>query len=142
MSLANRRGGLVLALGAAVALVVLGCGKGEGTKPAGSDGARGRDGDAAAARKDQGAEKKVHDHSEWWCAEHGIPEHLCSLCSEKVAAECKKKGDWCDKHDRARSQCFLCEPKLKEKFAAMYRAKYGKEPPPVEEGAARDTPRK
>jgi hypothetical protein len=77
--------------------------------------------------------KKVHDHSEWWCDEHGIPEAECSMCSPKVAAECKKKGDWCDKHDRAKSQCFLCDPKLKEKYAARYRTKYGKEPPPFEE---------
>jgi hypothetical protein len=31
------------------------------------------------------------------------------------------------------SQCFLCKPERKEFSAAMYRAKYGKEPPPVEE---------
>ena len=31
------------------------------------------------------------------------------------------------------SQCFLCDPKLKEKYAARYRLKYGKEPPPVTE---------
>jgi hypothetical protein len=79
------------------------------------------------------AEKKVHDHSGWWCDEHGIPEEECSLCSAKVAAEFKKKGDWCEEHDRAMSQCFLCDPKLKEKYAAKYRAKYGKEPPPIEE---------
>jgi len=77
--------------------------------------------------------KKVHDHSGWWCEEHGIPEHLCSMCSEKVAAECKKKGDWCKKHDRALSQCFICNPKRKAYYAEMYRQRYGKEPPPIEE---------
>lgn len=79
------------------------------------------------------AQTKVHDHSGWWCDEHGIPEAECSMCSPKVAAACRKKGDWCDKHDRARSQCFLCEPALQDKFAAKYRAKYGKEPPPITE---------
>ena len=74
-----------------------------------------------------------HDHGGWWCAEHGIPEEICSMCSAKYAAECKKKGDWCEKHERADSQCFICHPELKEKFVAMYRAKYGKEPPPIEE---------
>jgi hypothetical protein len=49
------------------------------------------------------------------------------------AKECKAKGDWCEKHDRAKSQCFICDPSLKEKFAAKYRAKYDKEPPPIEE---------
>ncbi len=76
---------------------------------------------------------KKHDHSGWWCDEHGIPEHECSMCQSKVAKECKAKGDWCDTHDRAKSQCFVCDPSLKEKFAAKYRAKFNAEPPPVEE---------
>ena len=56
----------------------------------------------------------------------------------KFAAECQKKGDWCEEHDRAKSQCFKCDPKLKEKFAAQYRAKYGKEPPPIEDEEKKD----
>jgi hypothetical protein len=92
--------------------------------------------------KDQAGEKadpgeKVADargkHDSWWCAEHGMPEEECSQCSDKVAKECKAKGDWCEKHDRAKSQCFICDPSLKEKYAAKYRARYGKEPPPIEE---------
>lgn len=86
-----------------------------------------------ATGKGTGAAKKADDHSHWWCAEHGIPEEECSMCSTKVAKACKANGDWCEKHDRAKSQCFICDPTLKEKFAAKYRAKYGKEPPPVEE---------
>ena len=39
-------------------------------------------------------------------------------------------------HDRAKSQCFICDHSLKEKYAAKYRAKYGKEPPPIEEESA------
>jgi hypothetical protein len=57
------------------------------------------------------------------------------MCNSKVAAAFKAKGDWCDEHDRAKSQCFICDPKLKEKFAAQYRAKEGKDPPAIEEGA-------
>jgi hypothetical protein len=79
------------------------------------------------------AAKKVDDHSGWWCDEHGVPEEICGQCNAKYAAECKKKGDWCEKHDRPDSQCFICHPELKEKFAAVYRAKYGKEPPPIED---------
>jgi hypothetical protein len=79
------------------------------------------------------AAKKVDDHSGWWCDEHGVPEEICGQCNAKYAAECKKKGDWCEKHDRPDSQCFICHPELKEKFAALYRAKYGKEPPPIED---------
>jgi hypothetical protein len=79
------------------------------------------------------AAKAGHDHSGWWCDEHGVPEEVCGQCSAKVAKEAKAKGDWCSKHDRPDSQCFVCHPELKEKFAAMYRAKYGKEPPPVQD---------
>ena len=63
------------------------------------------------------------------------------MCSAKVAKAFKAKGDWCEKHDRAKSQCFICDPKLKEKFAAKYRAKYGKEPPPTED-EEKGTPKK
>jgi hypothetical protein len=74
--------------------------------------------------------KKVDDHSGWWCDEHGIPEHECSMCSSKVFKKCEAAGDICAKHpDRAKSQCFICDPTLKEKFAVRYREKYGKEPP-------------
>lgn len=72
-------------------------------------------------------------HAGWWCDEHGIPEKECSLCSPKAAADFKKKGDWCALHERAKSQCFVCDPSLRERFAAIYRAKEGKDPPPIEE---------
>jgi hypothetical protein len=77
--------------------------------------------------------EKGHDHGDWWCAEHGVPEGICGQCSAEAAAACKKKGDWCKEHDRPDSQCFICHPELKEKFAQQYRTKYGKEPPPMED---------
>jgi hypothetical protein len=116
-----RRCGILLALAAVAGFGIAGC-AGEGNKGAAKKGTGG-----AVAKAGKG-----DDHSGWWCDEHGIPEDMCSMCSAKVAKECKAKGDWCDKHDRARSQCFLCEPELRERFAAMHRAKYGKEPPPFE----------
>ena len=76
----------------------------------------------------------VDDHSGWWCAEHGVPEEVCGLCSPTVAADLKAKGDWCAKHDCPDSQCFVCHPEFAEKFAAQYEAKYGKAPPPRSEG--------
>jgi hypothetical protein len=79
------------------------------------------------------AEQKPDAHEGWWCVEHGLPEAECSLCNAKVAADFKGKGDWCQEHDRAKSQCFVCDPKLQEKYAALYRAKEGKDPPPLEE---------
>jgi hypothetical protein len=108
-----RRGGILLALLAIGALGAAGCSR------------EGNHGGPVA--------KKGPEHSGWWCDEHGIPEHLCSMCSARVAKESKARGDWCEKHDRARSQCFVCEPELREHFSAMYRAKYGKEPPPITE---------
>lgn len=111
-----------LVLVAAAVLVVSGCGQTD---------------DKAAKKdlpKDKGtgpvAQKKASPDDGWWCKEHGIPEDECSMCSDKVAKECKAKNDWCKEHDRAESQCFICHPELKEKFAARYRAKYGQEPPP------------
>jgi hypothetical protein len=85
--------------------------------------------------KPKPAPEKKDDRSEWWCAEHGIPEHECCLClpADEVKTLFKDKGDWCALHDRAKSQCFKCDPKLKERFAAKYRARYGEEPPPITE---------
>ncbi|QOJ14136.1 MAG: hypothetical protein HRU75_05595 [Planctomycetia bacterium] len=54
-----------------------------------------------------------------WCAEHGVPESICTRCNKKLIAEFKKKGDWCKEHDLPESQCILCNPELKEKFEAM-----------------------
>jgi hypothetical protein len=117
-----KRAGILLALVAVFGLTALGCGKAEPEKP--------------RAEKPSGGDKAVgeeHDHSGWWCAEHGIPEAKCSMCSAEVAAKKKKEGDWCEKHDRALSQCFICNPERKEYYANVYRAQFGKEPPPIEE---------
>ena len=93
--------------------------------------------EAKSVTKSEESESK-DTHSEWWCPEHGVPEAECAQCSAKVAAEFKKKDDWCEKHDRPDSQCFVCHPELKEKFAARYVAKYGKQPPPIEEESKSD----
>ena len=96
-----------------------------------------------ADRKQAVAQKAASDDSAtWWCKEHGVPEEICAQCNPKVAAEYKKKGDWCKEHDRPDSQCFICHPELKEKFAAQYRAKYGKEPPPTEDDETKDGTKK
>jgi hypothetical protein len=58
-----------------------------------------------------------------------VKEAECSMCNPTVAKAFHDKGDWCKDHNRAKSQCFICDPSLREKFAADYRAKYGKEPP-------------
>jgi hypothetical protein len=78
--------------------------------------------------------KVIAKHGGWWCQEHGVPEEMCSLCSDEAADKCKKEGDWCKEHDRAKSQCFKCDPTLYANFEQMYVAKYGSAPPrPPEE---------
>lgn len=114
------RGGLVSAFLLSLSLVT-GCGQG---------------GQVEATKNEKPAEvAEKSKHEGWWCAEHGIPEEECSMClpAKTVQKEFKEKGDWCQEHDRAKSQCFKCDPSLKEKFAAKYRAKFGEEPPPIEE---------
>jgi hypothetical protein len=108
----------------AIAVLVVGCARQE------DKGGQAKDKETPVAEKGK--------HDGWWCDEHGIPEEECSMCSAKVAKECKAKGDWCQEHDRAKSQCFICDPSLREKYAARYRAKYGKEPPPPEDNMPKD----
>ena len=64
-----------------------------------------------------------------WCKEHGVPESACTRCNSALIAKFKEKGDWCKEHNVPESQCFECHPELKEKFAADYKVKCGKEPP-------------
>lgn len=130
----------------AIAVFVIGCGgdtnaKSTDTKPKDKTATSGASSSSSAevvkSQKemptDGKAEKKVDDHSGWWCSEHGIPEEECSMCSDKVGKEAKAKGDWCEKHERAMSQCFICKPDRREFYAAKYRAKYGKEPPKADD---------
>lgn len=90
-------------------------------------------GQEAAAPKGKATENTTKagetTHTGWWCDEHGVKESECSMCNPKVAKAFQDKKDWCNMHNRAMSQCFICDPTLREKFAAQYKAKYGKEPP-------------
>ena len=89
----------------------------------------------ASAPASKPGEASEAAHGGWWCAEHGVPEEECSMCSAKVAEACKAKGDWCKEHNRAESQCFICHPEKEAEFAALYEAKYGKKPPKPMTGA-------
>ena len=93
----------------------------------------------AGQATDEHKSGEAHEHSEWWCDEHGLPEEICAQCSTKLAADLKAKGDWCEEHDRPDSQCFICHPEKEAEFAALYEAKYGKQPPkPKAEGEDHD----
>ncbi|TWT51719.1 hypothetical protein KOR42_34060 [Thalassoglobus neptunius] len=85
--------------------------------------------DSHAGENDETVASTDHDHSGWWCNEHGVPEDECALCKTSLIAEFKEKGDWCEEHNRPDSQCFECHPENFEKFAARYEAKYGEQPP-------------
>jgi hypothetical protein len=120
MEFSSSRGIILCSVVGGMALLVMGCGRSDSTSG------------AKPEKSIQAAKTKGHGSEGWWCAEHGMPEAECSQCNAPVAAEFKAKGDWCEEHDRAKSQCFKCDPKLKEKYAALYRAKEGKDPPPTE----------
>jgi len=113
-----RISGLLFVFGITVAMVLSGCSK--PAPPVASAPADGASPTAAA-----------HDHSRWWCSEHGVPEEVCTRCNSTLIAGIRDSKDWCDEHSRPDSQCFHCHPELQEKFAARYEAKYGEKPPKI-----------
>ncbi len=110
-----------VALFGAIALIATGCTRDDSVSKQDRSG---------AAKKAVAASAK-NGHDGWWCEEHGVPEEMCSLCMSETDAKTKfkDKGDWCTLHDRAKSQCFKCDPALYAKYEAMYEAKYGNKPP-------------
>jgi hypothetical protein len=48
-----------------------------------------------------------------WCAEHAVPESMCTQCDPSLAAAFKATGDWCAEHGLPESQCRKCNPDLK-----------------------------
>ncbi|MCH8045307.1 MAG: RND transporter [Planctomycetes bacterium] len=87
--------------------------------------------DNAAPAAEEGGLHGQHDG--WWCGVHGIVEKECSMCNKSFAKECREKDDWCEIHTRAASQCFKCNPQYAEKYAKLFRIRFGKEPPPWKE---------
>lgn len=100
--------------------VVAGCGQ----KTAENAGGDKKDKEVAKAG-DKKAEKEGDGH--------GVKEEECSICQKEVFKKLKP-DEICPKHpDRAKAQCFICNPDLMAKNAAVYKAKYGKEPPEPKE---------
>ncbi len=86
----------------------------------------------ASKPKDNASKEDDTRHAGWWCAEHGVPEAECSMCSQAVFKKLKP-DEICPKHpDRAKEQCFICNPDLWPKYVAKYQAKYGKDKQPPE----------
>jgi hypothetical protein len=127
------RGGPALALFAAIALLAGGCGQ---TGSTGGE-AKNENKDKPVAKADGKKAEDKGDHTGWWCDEHGLPESVCDQCSKKYREAEKAKGNWCE-HNRVKTSCFTCNPGLREKYAAEYKAKFGKEPPPIEDDEKKD----
>jgi hypothetical protein len=126
----NAIGKTMLASGIIALIGFGGCGKDSSPDPASKTGTAA----VSDSSHDDGDKHAggTHDHSGWWCDEHGVPEEECGQCNAKLAAAFQKKGDWCKEHDRPDSQCFLCHPEYEAAFAAKYEAKFGKKPPKPE----------
>lgn len=120
---------IALSLLACLAFTLCGCG--DATAPVGDNDTTTELDEHAGHDHGPGEHEGVagHDHSGWWCPEHGVPEEECALCDTTLVASYKADGDWCEEHNRPDSHCFLCDPSKFETFAARYEAKYGEEPP-------------
>lgn len=127
------RGGPALALFVALALLASGCGQTGSTSGQVKDGNKDKEKDKEVAKTDGPKD----DHSGWWCDEHALPESVCDLCSKKYREAEKAKGNWCE-HNRVKTSCFKCSPGVREKYAAEYKAKFGKEPPAIEDDEKKD----
>lgn len=108
-------------------LAVVGCGQQTAQNTGGDK--KGKE----VAKAEPKAEPKDEGGHGWWCEDHGVKEEECSVCQSKVFKKLKP-DEICPKHpDRAKAQCFICNPDLWEKSKAVYVAKYGKEPPEPKE---------
>lgn len=45
-----------------------------------------------------------------WCAEHGVPESMCSKCNPSLIPGFQQAGDWCAEHGFPESVCPRCNP--------------------------------
>ncbi len=54
-----------------------------------------------------------------WCAEHGVPESVCTRCDASLVAGFKATNDWCVAHGLPESQCTLCNPEVRATWNAL-----------------------
>ncbi|MBW2253781.1 MAG: efflux RND transporter periplasmic adaptor subunit [Deltaproteobacteria bacterium] len=45
-----------------------------------------------------------------WCAEHALPESMCTVCNPGLIDGFKASGDWCAEHGFPESVCPICNP--------------------------------
>lgn len=48
-----------------------------------------------------------------WCAEHAVPESVCTICNPALINSFKEKNDWCAPHELPESHCRLCNPEIR-----------------------------
>jgi cobalt-zinc-cadmium efflux system membrane fusion protein len=48
--------------------------------------------------------------AEAMCAEHGVPEAMCTKCNPKLVPVFQAKADWCAEHGFPESVCPICHP--------------------------------
>ena len=54
-----------------------------------------------------------------WCAEHGVPESVCTRCNSALIARFKEANDWCAGHGLPESQCTICNPDVRQRWAEL-----------------------
>ncbi len=76
-------------------------------------------GDASDVKSEKTPNEQQAGMTGKWCAEHGVPESVCSRCDDSLVANFKKTNDWCAAHGLPESQCTLCNPEVREKWIAL-----------------------
>lgn len=72
-------------------------------------GACGESSVATVTHAPEGARPGSHED---WCAEHQVPESLCTRCNATLIPAFQATHDWCAEHGLPESQCRLCHPEL------------------------------
>lgn len=54
-----------------------------------------------------------------FCAEHGVPEAICTTCRKDLEAVYRAENDWCGGHGLPESQCEACNPGVLDKWKGM-----------------------
>ncbi len=76
-------------------------------------------GDASDTKSEKVPSERQASRMGKWCAEHGVPESVCTRCDASLIASFKKANDWCGEHGLPESQCTLCNPEVKEKWNVL-----------------------
>ena len=76
-------------------------------------------GDASDTKSENLPDERQASQMGKWCAEHGVPESVCTRCDASLIASFKEANDWCAEHGLPESQCTLCNPEVEETWNAL-----------------------